>query len=154
MSMTFCLPLTGLLGTLLTLTVQHILLNFPLIQSFHLLKRQANSLSWRTVLDKHSLPSLQKAMTHSSFPWLESIRHELYIAKREGRQAERKWRKTKLAIFKDLYKQAKHKAPKRVHTAKCKFYTEGIALAFSSNELHQIVHTLSNRHPPKILPSI
>ena len=41
-----------------------------------------------------------------------------------------------------------------MHTAKCKFYTEGITLASSSKELHQIVNTLSNRHPPKIFPTI
>ena len=50
--------------------------------------------------------------------------------------------------------QAKHKVSILVHTAKCKFYTERIALASSSKELHQIVNTLSNRHPPKILPTI
>ena len=33
------LPYTGLLGTLLTLIVHHFLLNFPVFQSFHLLKR-------------------------------------------------------------------------------------------------------------------
>ena len=60
----------------------------------------------------------------------------------------------KLIIFKDLYGQAKHKVSKFVHTAKCKFYTEKITLASSSKELHQIVNTLSNRHPPKILPTI
>ena len=47
------------------------------------------------------------------------MRDELFIAKREIRQAERKWRYTKLAIFKDLYRQAKHKVSKLVHTAKC-----------------------------------
>ena len=108
----------------------------------------------RTVLDKHAPPSLRKVITHSSSPWFESIRDELFIAKRERRQAERKWRNTKLTIFKDLYGQAKHKVSKLVHTAKCKFYTERIALASSSKELHQIVNTLSNRHPPKILPTI
>ena len=108
----------------------------------------------RTVLDKHAPPSLRKIITHSSSPWFESIRDELYIAKRERRQAERKWRNTKLTIFKDLYGQAKHKVSILVHTAKCKFYTERIALASSSKELHQIVNTLSNRHPPKILPTI
>ena len=108
----------------------------------------------RTVLDKHAPPSLRKVITHSSSPWFESIRYELFIAKRERRQAERKWRNTNLTIFKDLYGQAKHKASKLVHTAKCKFYTERIALASSSKELHQIVNTLSNRHPPKILPTI
>ena len=107
-----------------------------------------------TVLDKHAPPSLRKVITHSSSPWFESIRDELFIAKRERRQAERKWRNTKLTIFKDLYRQAKHKVSKLVHTAKCKFYTERIALASSSKELHQIVNTLSNRHPPKILPTI
>ena len=108
----------------------------------------------RTVLDKHAPPSLRKVITHSSSPWFESIRDELFIAKRERRQAERKWRSTKLTIFKDLYGQAKHKVSQLVHTAKCKYYTERIALASSSKELYQIVNTLSNRHPPKILPTI
>ena len=108
----------------------------------------------RTVLDKHAPPSLRKVITHSSSPWFESIRDELFMAKRERRQAERKWRNTKLPIFKDLYRQAKHKVSILVHTAKCKFYTERITLASSSKELHQIVNTLSNRHPPRILPTI
>ena len=62
-----------------------------------------------TVLDKHASPSLWKVITHNSSPWSESIRDELLIAKRERRQAERKWSNTKLTIFKDLYRQAKHK---------------------------------------------
>ena len=41
-----------------------------------------------------------------------------------------------------------------MHTAKCQFYTEVIALASSSMELQQVVDILSNRHPPKILPTI
>ena len=71
-----------------------------------------------TVLDKHAPPSLHKIITHNSSPWFESIRDELFIAKRERRQAERKWRNTKLTIFKDLYRQARHKVSKLVHTAK------------------------------------
>ena len=76
------------------------------------------------------------------------------MAKRERRQAERKWRNTQLTIFKESYRQARHKVSKLMHTAKCKSYTEGIALASSSKELPQIVNKLSNRHPPKILPTI
>ena len=90
----------------------------------------------RTVLDKHAPPSQRNVITHNSSPWFESMRDEILIAKRERRQAERKWRKTRLTIFKDLNRQAKHKVSKLVHTAKCKFYTEGIALASSSKELH------------------
>ena len=41
-----------------------------------------------TVLDKPAPPSLQKVITHNSSPWFESIRDELFIAKRERRQAE------------------------------------------------------------------
>ena len=51
---------------------------------------------------------------------------------------------TRQTIFKDLYRQAKHKVSKLVYSAKCKFHTERIALASSSKELHQIVNTLSN----------
>ena len=87
---------------------------------------KANQLCYflRTALDKHAPPSLQKVITHNSSPWFESISDELSIAKRERRQAERKWRNTKLTIFKDLYRQAKHKVSKLVHTAKCKLCTE------------------------------
>ena len=145
------LPYTGVLGTLLTLTAHHLLLNFSVFSSVENANQFCDFL--RTLIDKHA-PPLRKVITHSSSPWFESIRDELFIAKRERRQAERKWRNTKLANFKDLYGQAKHKVSILVHTAKCKFYTERIALASSSKELHQIVNTLSNRHPPKILPTI
>ena len=85
----------------------------------------------RTVLDNHTRPSLRKVKYHNSSPWFESIRDEPFIAKRERHQAERKWRNTKLAINKDLYRHAKHKDSKHVHTAKCKYCTERIALALS-----------------------
>ena len=75
----------------------------------------------RTELDKHAPPSLRKDITHNSSPWFESIRDELVMAMRKRRQAERKWRNTKLTIFKDLYRQAKHKVSILVHTAKCKY---------------------------------
>ena len=74
--------------------------------------------SLRTVLDKHAPPSLRKVITHNATTWFESISDELFIAKRERRQAERKWKNAKLIIFKDLYRQAKHKVSKLVHTAK------------------------------------
>ena len=82
------------------------------------------------------------------------MREEISIARKERRQAVRKWRNTKLPIFKDMYRQAKHKVSKLVYTAKCKCYTEKIYLVTSSKELHQIVNTLSNGHPPRMLPTI
>ena len=50
--------------------------------------------SLRTVIDKHAPPSLRKVITHNSSPWFESIRYDLFMAKRKRRQAERKWRNT------------------------------------------------------------
>ena len=107
-----------------------------------------------TVLDNYAPHSLRNIITHNSSPCFESIRDELFIAKREKLQAERKWRNANLAAFKDLCRQAKHKASILVHTAKCKFYSEWIALASSRKDLHQIFNTLSNRHPHNILPTI
>ena len=74
-----------------------------------------------TVLDKHVPPTPQKVINHNTSPWFELIRDELFIAKRERCQEVRNWRNTKLTIFKDLYRQAKHKVSKLVHTANCKF---------------------------------
>ena len=82
-SVSSLLPHAGLLGTLLTLTVHHLLLNFPVFPSVEKANQFCDYL--RTVLDKHSPLSLQNVITHNSSPWLESIRNELFIAKRERR---------------------------------------------------------------------
>ena len=37
----------------------------------------------RTVIDKHAPPSMRKVITHNSSPWFESIRDDLFIAKRK-----------------------------------------------------------------------
>ena len=85
------------------------------------------------------------------------MRYELFYVKRERLQAESKWWNMRLTCTCTdlyLYRQARYKVSKLVHTAKCQFCTERIALASSRKELHQIVNALSNRHPPKILPTI
>ena len=60
----------------------------------------------------------------------------------------------KVNYLQGLVQTGKAQGSKLVHTAKCKSYKERISLASSSKELHQIVNALSNRHPPKILPTI
>ena len=60
----------------------------------------------------------------------------------------------KVNYFQGLVQTGKAQGLKLVHSAKCKFHTERIALASSSKELHQIVNILSNRHSPIILPTI
>ena len=53
-----------------------------------------------------------------------------------------------------MYRQARYKVSKLVHTDKCQHYTERIAQVSSSKELHQIVNTLPNKHSHKILQTI
>ena len=67
------LPYTGLFGTLLTLTTHILLLNIPEFSSVEKASQFGDFL--RTVLDKHAPPSLQKAITHNSSSWFESIRY-------------------------------------------------------------------------------
>ena len=76
----------------------------------------------RTVIDKHAPISLRKVINHSTSQGFESMRNDLFMARRKRCQAERKWRNTILTIFKDLYRQARHKVSKLVHPAKCKFF--------------------------------
>ena len=73
------------------------------VSEFHLLKRRTSSVTFSHCTRSACIPSLRKVITHNSSPWFESIRDELSIAKRERRQAERKWSYTKLTISKDLY---------------------------------------------------
>ena len=72
------LPHTGLLGTLLTLTARHLLLNFPVSEFSSVEKANQFCDFLRTVLDRHAPPCLRKVMTHNSSPWFESIRDELF----------------------------------------------------------------------------
>ena len=60
----------------------------------------------------------------------------------------------KVSYFQGLVQTGKAQGFNTCAHSQVKFYTERIALASSSKELHQIVNTLSNRHPPKILPTI
>ena len=97
------LPYTGLLGTLLTLTAHPFFAKLSIVSEFSSVEKASQFCDFlRTVLDRHAPPSLWKVITHNSSPWFESIRDELFMAKRERRQAERKWRNTNLTIFKDL----------------------------------------------------
>ena len=70
--------------------------------------------SLRAALNKHAPPSLRKVITHNFSRWFELIRDEHFMAKGERHQTERKWRNTKLSIFKDLCRQTKHKVSKLV----------------------------------------
>ena len=73
-----------------------------------------------SVLDKHAPAAKRKVTNRVSSPWFSLVsEEELLQAKRNRRQAEKKWRASGLVIYKDLYKKAKHCVTKK---AKSFFY--------------------------------
>ena len=65
--------------------------------------------SLQSVLDKHAPPTLRKVPHRRSTPWYSAIAERLRSLKRDRRQAERQWRRTRLSVHFDLFKACKHK---------------------------------------------
>ena len=68
-----------------------------------------------TVIDRHAPTSLRNVMTHNSSPWFESIRDELFIAKRERRQ-EDEMEEHKVNYFQGLVQTGKAQGFKNLCT--------------------------------------
>ena len=98
------LPYTGLLWNMANIDRPPIIAELTSVSEFSSVEKVNQLCDFlRTVVDKHVPPSLRKVINHNSSPWFESIKDELFIAKGERRQAESKWRNTKLPIFEDLH---------------------------------------------------
>ena len=113
--------------------------------------------SLRSVLDRHAPPTKRKVTERPSSPWFSLVSEELLVAKRERRQAERRWRRTGLTVFKDLYKKAKHHVSKIVQKAKMQFFNTKISSSTSSKELYQLTNKLlakpKSAHLPTLYPT-
>ena len=53
------------------------------------------------------VPSLRKVITHSTSPWSEPMRYELFMAKRERRLAEKKMEEHKVNYFPEFVQTGK-----------------------------------------------
>ena len=110
----------------------------------------------RSVLDNHAPASMRKVTHRVSSPWFGLVGDELLEAKRNRRQAERKWRSTGLSVFKDIYQKAKHYVTKIVLKAKTQYYNLKISSAHTSKELYKITNSILSRtksiHLPTSLP--
>jgi len=75
-------------------------------------------------------------------------------ARRRRRRAERRWRKTKLTIHKEIYVKMRHEAVKYVVAAKRNFYTSKIDSAgFSTKQLFNVTNELLCKTKKSPLPS-
>ena len=92
----------------------------------HSLSADQYNVTLLSALDKHAPAVKSRVTERMTSPWFGLVREDLLEAKRIHRQAERKWRKIQPAVFKDLYKKAKHHVTKVVLKAKKLYYNSKI----------------------------
>ena len=77
----------------------------------------------------------------------------LVPAKRERRKAEKKWLKTGLTIFKQLYDKAKKKVASIIQRARKSYFISKIESCHNAKQLYNIRGTLSGTEKTSPLPT-
>ena len=77
----------------------------------------------RKVLDRHAPLNTRNVKDRPSAPWLTT---EVRDARRDRRRAERRWRKTKLAVHKEMYINLRNDTKEHIVTAKRQFFANKI----------------------------
>jgi exonuclease III len=102
------------------------------------------------LLDTHA--PLQKAMItiRDHAPWQTE---EINLARRERRQAERKWRKTQLTVDREIYKHQRQKVIRLIEQAKTHYYTGLIhEQSVDQKALFKLVKSLMGQNEATPLP--
>ena len=104
----------------------------------------------RRVLDQHAPLTSRKVANRPSAPWrTDSVR----TAKRELRQAERKWRSSGLTVYKELYSAKLIADTASVRKAKRQYYNDVICNCPSSKQLYNVTNQLLGRTKKSSLPN-
>ena len=104
----------------------------------------------RRVLDQHAPLTSRKVANRPSAPWrTDSVR----TAKRELRQAERKWRSSGLTVYKELYSDKLIAYTTSVRKAKRQYYNDVICNCPSSKQLYNVTNQLLGRTKKSSLPN-
>ena len=108
----------------------------------------------RAVLHKHAPATRRKVSTRRRCPWYSAVSGELRAAKRERREAERRWLSTGLTVHKQFYSAAKKHVTRLVQAAKTSFFSTKIMESKSSKQLFNIKNQLASRKQPLALPTV
>ena len=102
------------------------------------------------LLDRHTPSVTRHVRDRPSAPWMTE---EIREARRRRRQAERRWRETRLTVHREIY--AKERAAVRacVQAAKRRFFCEKISSSSSCRQLFAVSDELSGRSRTIPLPS-
>ena len=86
-------------------------------------------------------------------PWFSSIAEQFCELKRERRQAERRWLKSKLTVHKQIYDSIKQKVTNLVDKAKQAYYSAKIQCRTTCKQLFQNFNTILGKSRSSPLPS-
>ena len=104
-----------------------------------------------SVLDKHAPLCRCTVRTRNPTPWFSSIAEQFCELKRERRQAERRWLKSKLTVHKQIYDSIKQKVTNLVDNAKQAYYSAKIQSSTTCKQLYQNFNTILGKS--RSLPS-
>ena len=88
-----------------------------------------------SVLDKHAPLCCCTVRTRKPTPWFSSIAEQFCELKRERRQAEWRWLKSKLTVHKQIYDSIKQKVTNFVDKAKQAYYSAKIQSSTTRKQL-------------------
>ena len=108
----------------------------------------------RNLLDKHA-PEEKKLIPPGSAnkPWFPLVREELSQAKRIQRRAERRWRKTRLTVDRQVFNSATLKVVRIVEKAEQMYYKSKINENINSKEFFHNTDKLLGRKTIRSLPN-
>ena len=107
-----------------------------------------------SVLDKHAPLCHCTVRTRKPTPWFSSIAEQFCELKRESRQAERRWLKSKLTVHKQIYDSIKQKVTNLVDKAKQAYYSAKIQSSTTCKQFFQNFNTILGKSRSSPLPSI
>ena len=105
-----------------------------------------------SVLDKHAPLSRCTVRTRKPTPWFSSIAEQFCELKRGRRQAERRWLKSKLTVYKQIYDSIKQKVTNLVDKAKQAYYSAKIQPSTTCKQLFQNLNTILGKADLHLFP--
>jgi hypothetical protein len=101
------------------------------------------------VLDKHAPLKTREISIRPTVPWFNpNIKKEKLVR----RQLERKWRRTRLEIDRQNYKQQRKRVNDFINKAKTAYYEDKIDKCHDQKSLFKVVDSLLHRKGKKLLP--
>jgi exonuclease III len=102
------------------------------------------------LLDRYAPQKSRTVTLHPDSPWYNA---EIADAKRKRRKAEKRWRRSKLEIHREMYIDARNTVKNMIAKAKASYYSDKIEKAADSKELFKVVDSLLCQKNTSPLPS-